>query len=87
MIKEPETLKKPKQPQHKGLFTLDDLIVAIKRAFVGVTGRIDPRFLWTDCDVHRFRVNCWSNAGIQHSEFVLVIEKGKKLTVRREHGK
>lgn len=68
----------------RGKFIREDLIEAIKKAFEGTNGRIDARFLWTSCGVHRFRVNCWNDREIQQSEFVHVIEENRKLTVRRE---
>ena len=80
-----ELPKKAEHAQQKGKFTKDELIEAVKKAFKGTTSRIDPRYLWTDGGVHRFRVNCWSDATIQHSEFVHVIEKIGELTVRRNH--
>lgn len=79
----PKTPQKAEQPRQKGKFAPEDLIEAIKKAFKGVPGRIDARFLWTGGGVHRFRVNCWNEVMITHSEFVHVMENEDKLIVRR----
>lgn len=79
----PKSPKKAEQAQ-KGEFIREDLMEAIRKAFKETKGRIDARFLWTTCGVHRFRVNCWSDVEIHHSEFVRVIEENRELTVRRE---
>lgn len=84
----PKSPKKAEQPQQKREFSQEDLIGAVKSAFRKINGRIDPRYLWTVGGVHRFRVNCWSevdmvHSEIIHSEFVHVIEEDEKLTVRR----
>lgn len=84
-IKEaPETLQKAEQSPPKGKFAQEDLIAAVENAFKKVKGRIDPRYLWTVGGVHRFRVNCWSEVAMIHSEFVHVIEEDKKLIVKRQ---
>lgn len=74
---------KNKEQRHKA-FSKEDLTEAVKKAFEWTKGRIDARFLWSDCGVHRFRANCWDDVMIQHSEFVYVIEEDNKLTVKRE---
>ncbi len=83
----PKRPQKAEQAQREGKFTREALIEAVKKAFQGVEGRIDPRYLWSDAGGHRFRVNCWNDVAIQYSEFVRVIEDGRKLTVRRSHDK
>lgn len=80
----PNSPEKAERPQEQGKFAQKDLIAAVKSAFKGVEGRIDPRYLWTVSGVHRFRVNCWSKVTMIHSEFVHVIEENKKLTVKRK---
>lgn len=73
---------KNKEQRHK-TFSKEDLTEAVKKAFEETEGRIDPKYLWTDSGVHRFRVNCWDSTTIQYSEFVHVIEEDNKLTVKR----
>lgn len=75
--------KKVEQSTHKGRFTKDELIGAVKKAFREIKGRIDPRYLWSDAGGHRFRVNVWRAEKIEYSEFVRVIEENQELTVRR----
>jgi len=79
--------KKSGQSRSKGKFDSSDLITEIQKAFQGVKERVDIKFLWEDCGVHRFRVNCWNNISIQYSEFVRVFEENGKLTVKRDNGK
>lgn len=74
---------KKREQRHK-TFSKEDLIEAVKKAFKGTKGRIDPKYLWTDSGVHRFRVNNWSSVTIESSEFVHVIEENGKLTVRKK---
>lgn len=81
--KTPKIVKKTEQPPRKGQFSPDDLKEAVLNAFREVSGRVDAKYLWTDGGMHRFRVNIWVESTIQKSEFVRVIEEGKKLTVRR----
>lgn len=83
-LKEAPKCPKRVEQSSRGKFIREDLIEAIKKAFKGTNGRIDARFLWMSCGVHRFRVNCWSDREIQYSEFVHVIEENGKLIVRRE---
>ena len=78
--------KKAEQQREKE-FTTEDLVNAIKKTFKETKGRIDARYLWTADGVHRFRVNCWSEVAIQHSEFIHVIEEDRQLTVRRKSDK
>lgn len=82
-----KSTEKTRQLQSEGKFALSDLIAKIREAFQEVKGRIDIKFLWEDCGVHRFRVNCWNNIAIQHSEFVRIFEENGKLTVRRDNDK
>lgn len=81
----PQSPEKAERTQQKGKFTKEELIEAVKKAFAGIKGRVYPCYLWTNGGVHRFRVNCWSDVSIQYSEFIHVIEEGKKLTVRRSN--
>jgi hypothetical protein len=61
------------------------ILDAIHDAFPQISEKISIRHLWTDENVHRFRVNWRSKEGEQlivRSEFVKVIEEGKELIVR-----
>ncbi len=72
-----------KEQRHKA-FSKEDLTEAVKKAFEGTEGRIDPKYLWTDSGVHRFRVNNWNDTEMESSEFVHVIEENGELVVRRK---
>lgn len=85
-----EAAKNPEnteQHHRKGKFTSEDVVKAIKEVLEETKERIDVKFLWKDCGVHRFRVNFWDDVSIQRSEFVRVIEENGKLTVRRSNDK
>lgn len=78
-----KTTSKTREKAHDG-FSEEQTTEAIKSTFSQQEGQISIRYLWTSEGVHRFRVNWWSpeQGAIKRSEFVRVIEVGKKLTVK-----
>lgn len=64
-------------------FQAQEIEEAIRNEFRDVEGTISIRHLWTECDVHRFRINWWVNGTIRSSRFVHVFKEKDKITVRK----
>jgi hypothetical protein len=69
---------KPTESQAK------EILTALANEFASVEGMMSPRHLWTECGMHRYRINWWINGGIASSEFVYVHQEDDGSIVIRK---
>lgn len=81
MKPEKETRKTSNQGIKQKDFLAKEAVETLREEFKNIEGTMYIKYLWTSCDVHRFRVNWWIGPAIVSSKFVHLFtdEKGKVI--------